>query len=537
MHKLYYKFKLVFIPFLVVAIAFIGGYTLLHLLLIKLMAFSLPEDMVNYWIPIALPWIPILVWLRPRIRLLKLKTDTGDLPFLYRMAAWFALCIPTIIAQHYIETASGKLTQLASVERITVTDTKYYSLQNCYIDKANAVEHTTFEVSGRHNENFNMHIYFALPILNSAADTAGENCVAWYGVEYDKQLSNSLSNQEKEEKYRQFARESQGDFDKTDVGRFIYLERIGNTADHNAYNAAISNSNKYVNNSMIVLLPINEPFEARNGGTLGWIFKTLGVGSLLWLIMVLIPKLDEDAVERRKGGRPDATEKESGKEVLDFFIPREGYFITPIIINLNILMFIIMVCAGLGFVSFGASDLLNWGGNYRPSTTNGEWWRLLTSTFLHGGLMHLMANMCGLLFVGVFLEPILGRLRYAVVYLLTGIIASASSLWWHDATVSVGASGAIFGLYGLFVALLLLKVFPKDFGKAFLVSTLIFVGYNLLMGFAGGIDNAAHIGGLVSGFVVGLVLHRKLKREVGRRMEADDHDAELVENENEAGYL
>lgn len=151
--------------------------------------------------------------------------------------------------------------------------------------------------------------------------------------------------------------------------------------------------------------------------------------------------------------------------------------------------------------------------------------------------MHLMANMCGLLFVGVFLEPILGRLRYAVVYLLTGIIASASSLWWHDATVSVGASGAIFGLYGLFVALLLLKVFPKDFGKAFLVSTLIFVGYNLLMGFAGGIDNAAHIGGLVSGFVVGLVLHRKLKREVGRRMEADDHDAELVENENEAGYL
>src|SRR5690606_16266500 len=145
-----------------------------------------------------------------------------------------------------------------------------------------------------------------------------------------------------------------------------------------------------------------------------------------------------------------------------------------------------------------------------PLTTDGQWWRLLTSTFLHGGLMHILANMYGLLFVGIFLEPLLDKKKYMLVYLTTGILASVASIWWYDATVSVGASGAIFGLYGFFLACLLLKVFPPDFGKAFLTSTLVFVGFNLLMGFTGGIDNAAHIGGLVCGFILGLIMSGQL---------------------------
>jgi len=178
---------------------------------------------------------------------------------------------------------------------------------------------------------------------------------------------------------------------------------------------------------------------------------------------------------------------------------------------LNILIFILMVFAGLGFLSFSTDDLINWGANYKPLTTDNEWWRLFTCTFLHGGIMHLFANMYGLLFVGIFLEPRIGRIKFAVIYILTGILASASSLWWHDSTVSVGASGAIFGLYGLFLALMLTKVYPKEFSKALLLGILIFVGFNLIMGLTGGIDNAAHIGGLLSGFIIGVILSPQLK--------------------------
>ena len=234
--------------------------------------------------------------------------------------------------------------------------------------------------------------------------------------------------------------------------------------------------------------------------------------------MILIPKFDNEEVARYESGKP-ANEDEL-KEFLDFLKPKEGYFITPILIYLNIAVYLIMVFAGLGFISFKGQDLLNWGANFRPLTTNGEWWRLLTSTFLHGGLIHLLANMYGLLFVGIFLEPLLGRTKYLIAYLLTGVLASCASLWWYDSTVSVGASGAIFGLYGIFIALLLTKVFTPEFAKSFLISTSIFVGFNLLMGLTGGIDNAAHIGGLLSGFIIGLIFRMTLKPQ-----------DEIIENE------
>lgn len=507
------KLRLIYKPFLIIAISVIGGYTFLNwLLFIHLQTFTVKEDIINVWIPMALPWIPIIIWLRPRIKLLNLKSRKGDLPGLYIFIAGFAIAAPTLVAQSYIEKATGKLTAL---DRITQIDrqelTKYYSLKTFYIDKRHIGVQNKFDVSGKHNEYFNMNLFVVLPIFASPADTSGSNCLAWYGVKYHEQISNRLDDKEKQEMFQRFARESQADFNRKDINRFIYLDRIGNTDDHQGYNEAIHNNKRFSGNSTIVLIPVDEPFDERNGNKLGWIFGAFGIGASVWLIMLLIPKFDSETLEKFKNGKP--IKETDVKELFSFFVPKEGFYITPIIMNLNIIIFILMVFSGLGFISFKARDLLSWGANYGPSTTNGEWWRLITNTFLHGGLMHLFANMFGLLFVGIFLEPRLGKLKYAIIYLTTGILASAASLWWHDATVSVGASGAIFGLYGVFLALLLTKVYPKDFSKAFLTSTLIFVGFNLLMGLTGGIDNAAHIGGLLSGFIIGLLLYPQLKQD------------------------
>ena len=508
------KLQLIFKPFFIIAICIIAGYTLLNWIIFKkLQVSSINEDIVNMWIPFALPWIPIYIWLRPRIKLLNLKRKKGDLPFLYSIIAGLAIVIPTIIAQSYLETASGVLTKLDNISQIEKqVATKYYSLKNFYIDKNKIGVKSSFDVSGKNSENFNMNLFIALPILNSSADTSETNCLAWYGIKYQKQIRNRLNKDEKEESFKKFATESQSDFDKKDVNEFIYFDKIGNTDDHKGYIAAIKNDKKYIPNSTTVLIPVNKPFEARNGDKLAWIFGAFCIGAVIWLIMLLIPKMDEEALDKFKSG---ITTKETNlKEAVGFFLPREGFYITPIIMNLNILIFIIMVFSGLGFISFKPVDLLAWGANFKPVTTNGQWWRLLTSTFLHGGLMHLIANMYGLLFVGIFLEPRLGKAKYAIVYIATGIIASVASLYFHAPTVSIGASGAIFGLYGVFLALLLTKIFPKDLSKVFLTSTLIFIGYNLLMGFAGaGIDNAAHIGGLASGFIIGLILYPQLKRQ------------------------
>lgn len=507
------KLKLIYKPFIIIAICVIAGYTLLNWLLFKKLQIPSPnEDIINLWIPFALPWIPILIWLRPRIKLLNLKRKKGDLPGLYIFIAGFAIVAPTIVAQFYIETASGTLTHLNNISQIhTQPTTKYYSLKNFYIDRTNIGVQSVFDVSGKHNEYFNMNLYVALPILNSALDTNSSDCLAWYGIKYHEQISNRLDEKEKEERFQKFANESQADFDKKDINQFVYFDRIGNTDDHKNYISAIRNDKKYSTASTTVFIPSNEPFENRNGNKLGWIFGAFAIGASVWLIMLLIPKFDEGALETLNSNSP--TNETNVKDMLSFFMPGEGFYITPIIVDLNILVFIAMVLSGLGFISFRAVDLLSWGANYKPLTATGDWWRLITNIFLHGGPMHLLANMYGLLFVGIFLEPRLGKTKYAIVYLATGIFASIASLWWHNATVSVGASGAIFGLYGVFLALLLTNSLPRGFSKAFLTSTLIFVGYNLLMGLSGGIDNAAHFGGLLSGLIIGLILFPQIKQQ------------------------
>lgn len=207
-----------------------------------------------------------------------------------------------------------------------------------------------------------------------------------------------------------------------------------------------------------------------------------------------------------------ATATQNFKGFLSIFVPRNGYFVTPILLNLNLLVFILMVSMGVSAFDPDGESLIRWGANFKPITTAAEPWRLLTNCFLHIGILHLLLNMYALVFIGAILEPYLGKTRFAVVYLLAGIGASAASLWWHDMTISAGASGAIFGMYGVFLALLTTDFIHKDIRKSLLTSISVFVGYNLLNGLKGGIDNAAHIGGLLSGLIMGYALIPSLKK-------------------------
>lgn len=211
--------------------------------------------------------------------------------------------------------------------------------------------------------------------------------------------------------------------------------------------------------------------------------------------------------------------KEKFKGFFSIFKPTKDYFITPVLIDLNIIIFILMTASGANILLPDNESLISWGANFRPVTLGGEWWRLITSCFLHIGILHLLMNMYALLYIGLLLEPLLGKLRFTAAYLLTGIAASTTSLWWHDLTISAGASGAIFGLYGVFLALLTTNHIEKSARNAFLTSIGIFVGYNLLNGLKGGIDNAAHIGGLISGLLIGYAFLPGLKNAGNKNKE------------------
>lgn len=211
--------------------------------------------------------------------------------------------------------------------------------------------------------------------------------------------------------------------------------------------------------------------------------------------------------------QPSITTTEKIYNIFSIFKPVEGYFITPILIIINIFIFIIMVIYGVNFISPTTDDLIIWGANFRPITLEGEWWRLITSCFLHIGVFHLLMNMYALMYIGLLLEPLLGKIRFLSAYLLAGLLASVTSLWWHDLTVSAGASGAIFGMYGLFLLLLTTDLIEKTARNSLLTSIAVFVSFNLINGLKEGIDNAAHIGGLIAGVIIGFAYIHNLAEE------------------------
>ncbi len=208
-------------------------------------------------------------------------------------------------------------------------------------------------------------------------------------------------------------------------------------------------------------------------------------------------------------------EKKSFKETIKLLKPGKGYFITPIIIYLNVFVFIVMVFNGVSLFDPTVESLVQWGGNFRSITLSGQPWRLITNVFVHAGIIHLLFNMYAFLYIGGLLEEKFGSHRYIFAYLATGVFASIASISINENIVSVGASGAIFGMYGVFLALLIAKAvsIPDESRKSLISSILFFIGYNLFFGLTReGIDNAAHVGGLVSGFVIGFLYVPSLKQ-------------------------
>jgi rhomboid protease GluP len=199
---------------------------------------------------------------------------------------------------------------------------------------------------------------------------------------------------------------------------------------------------------------------------------------------------------------------QNGWTFLSLFTPREGYFITPIIVLLNIAIYLIMVISGIHFMQPDIDDMIAWGAVYKPLVVEGQNWRLFTSSFLHFGIIHLLFNMYALFFVGNIIEAMMGKFHFAIAYLLAGLFASLTSVYFNDFVVSAGASGAIFGVYGLFLVFSITKNLSETIEQSVKTSIIVFIAYNLLGGFTSseGVDNAAHLGGLVSGVFIGFAL-------------------------------
>jgi membrane associated rhomboid family serine protease/Tfp pilus assembly protein PilF len=182
--------------------------------------------------------------------------------------------------------------------------------------------------------------------------------------------------------------------------------------------------------------------------------------------------------------------------------------VTQALLLLNVGVFVVMAVQGIA-LDPPTRALIDRGANYAPLTLGDQPWRLVTALFLHRGFWHIAFNMWCLWDLGAICESLYGHVTFAAVYLISGIGSSLASVWWHPSIPSVGASGAVFGIVGALIASYYLGEFtmPRFALRRQLRSLLVFVAYNVVIGqVVGHVDNAAHIGGLVTGLVFGALI-------------------------------
>lgn len=208
-----------------------------------------------------------------------------------------------------------------------------------------------------------------------------------------------------------------------------------------------------------------------------------------------------DAILRVKNAPPQAN---PFRDALQARTPR--LVVMPALVAVNVTIFAFMLF-GAGALADPAT-LIGWGANVGTRTTNGEWWRLVTAMFVHSGMLHLLVNIAVLVQLGLILERLVGPLAFAAVYVAAGLFGGLVSLSAYPVAVTVGASGAIFGLYGLLLASSIWgMVHPSSMTiplrtlKRLGPAAALFVLYNLAIG---GLEPAA--AGSIVGFLCGLVL-------------------------------
>ena len=176
--------------------------------------------------------------------------------------------------------------------------------------------------------------------------------------------------------------------------------------------------------------------------------------------------------------------------------------------GVSIAMWVVVLC--MEGLDPDIAAYLSYGANFGPMTCDGQWWRMLTNSFVHFGFWHLYGNMLCMITFGTILEMKIGHALFLSTYILTAFMGSLFSLFIHPTTVCAGASGAVFGIWGAtmayFVTIGIKAGGDRDFFRACAKDALIFLGINFLFSLLPSVDFAAHVGGLVTGVVLGVVM-------------------------------
>lgn len=501
------KFKYIFPVYVFIYLGTVVGlYVLRYLLSIKFSIIDIDVKIWELWIPMILPGLLLLIFLQPRMKILTFKNNE-DTSFMIVFVGWIFILVTTINSQQYLVNSTGSLSKVDSYEAIQGDSVRYVAFNKpIYLNRNQLGFSADVSVSGKHNQDLNFDFYFVFPFVKSRRPAVEEVSNVWFCKKFHKQISNKLTSSEKDVIYNSFYMKCISDLDSISFSDIEYFERIPKSNDLKYSLLAVEDvvSGTIYKNKKdlpIILQPVFRDFNERTGKLLPWFFGFLCSGLLAISLLLLWPSYNKKKHESILRGKKD--KNNDFYQFLHLLVPKGNHFILSILLDLMLLLYLIqLIQYKSGFMTY-SELLMDWGAVRKDEVLDGQAWRMITCMFTHGGFLHLLYNGIALFFVGMFLEPLLGRVKFAVYFVVCGIASSLASIMWNDHVMSVGASGAIFGLFALAIFVDYFKTKSFTTNKTMVSLFGVFAAINFIYGLVvPNIDNAGHIGGFIAGILL-----------------------------------
>ena len=493
------KLKIIFFPFLLWCITISIAYPIL--------ATSLQEatkntQIANEAFTLFLPAILIastLLWLF-RGRLEILKHADGRFRMACKTLMFFITLICLTFALKFLQSATNELKRIENLPSLPSSSSKYFTSDTLLLNTYRSREFLTRRDIGQSEKN-DQTTY----ILHVAIPTSG-NANIWMGKTFFLPLPKTLGDVDLNRRLNQFIKSSKEIFFSQDLSEFKYFEILDNTSERRGYIQAITGQSGPAESDLVIIKGHSETLPRDAAKQLSNYFATFMFGSLFLWILIAFPAIDPKRIEDLKAGR--RPNDDFIATVLPYLNIRGLWPATAFLLLTQISIYFYMICIGIDPFFPSASEIAEFGGQSRNLVNAGDEWRLVTSMFVHYGIVHLLGNIIFLAIFGRMLEEIVGPYWLISLFVIFGLTGSIFSHIQYSHGVSAGASGAVFGLAGILLVFVWQRTVASTEKLKFWI-TLALLAISEALALTSEISSAghaAHAGGFASGFITGCIL-------------------------------
>jgi rhomboid protease GluP len=479
------------LPYFVVSSFTIATYSLINFFLFQ--GFSrLLWHFTDVLLPIILCLVSFLFFFSPIWKTVVHRKGKGNSDFLLCLFMLPAM----LLAQNMIANVGISVEKVSSERSIGDVNRRVFNFDTLTLDRSVTGVYGKIIRTSKKN-SLAGDLYLEVYAVARFKRVAGGRDI-WYGKKYvRKELNNYSTTKTQNEKLEIFKGSAMQKFDSLIANNFVnnYFYVDSKSEEYKYFEIAVLGSG-YDAFKFIVLTDWSE--RRPNDSKFSFTIVSFFIGQFLMFIVCISVKMSNEF--RISDLTRLVHYQKSWRNTFSYFIPRKNYFITPLIINANLLVFIIMCFGGVSVFDPTDIDLVNWGSNFTPAVRHGQLWRLFTSGFLHIGIGHMFMNMLALGYAGFLLEKVIGTKPLAVLYVISLFGCSVSCLIWNGNVNAAGASGAIFGIFGAMLVYSIFDITSPDNRILFMMVFVCFGFLTLLIDFTKttNSDMAGHLGGLIS---------------------------------------